>query len=1055
MESPPAISSRFAGLFFDNRYLLALVTVVTLVAGYSALQSLPRQEDPVITNRGASILTVFPGASADQVEALVSGKIEDELDEIEAIKHLDSTSRAGFSLVSVELADAVTDETVEPIHSEIRDALADAAATFPEAAFAPVYDDKRGAVAATLIVALRWADPDKNAESAGILSRQAGELADRLRRVGGTGLVRIYGAPQEEVQVIVDPEALAQRGLTPALVAAALREADVKVPAGQLRSTGANILVEVEGRFESLDRIRNVIVLQAGDSARTVRVGDVATVSRAWQDPPEQIARRNGTRAVIVSARIVDGMRVDLWDEAAGKVLAEFTEGLGTAIAVETVFRQNDYTTARLRELAGNLVLGGIVVLFVVFLTMGWRRSLIVSAAIPLTAAATLFVLSVQGGALHQMSIFGMIIALGLLIDTAIVITDEIRKWLEDGHSRRESVVGALRHLFVPLLSSTLTSVLAFLPILLLPGNAGDFVGSIGGSVIVAVSASFVLSITLIASFAGLFSAMPLPDAKPFRLPQWMREGLTIPPLTDFMRWLIRHAVKRPLLGIGLGMVVPIAGFVLAGTLGSQFFPRTDRDMFTVALSLPSVTPVEMTDAIAQEAEAMIREHEGIEAVSWVSGASFPPVYYNLLELRDNSSEYTMGVVTADTFATVARLVPVLQGELEEAFPGAFVQVRKFAQGPPSLADVEIRILGPGLDQLKDLGDEVQRRLAEHPGIIHAESTLTRGEPKLWFRPDETEARAAGLEPGAIAAQLETNLEGLRGGTMLEAVEELPVRVRVPSERRSEIDSLADLRLVASGGAQVPLRAVGEFALAPAAGAITRRDGERVNIIRGYAADGALPIEITKEIVAGLEAGGFTLPPGYRLELGGEAESQGDAVGNLLLYLPVIITVTIAILVLSFRSVRIAGILLAGAGLAVGYGLFATWVMQFPLSFNTILGCIGLVGLAFNDNIVAIAAIHANPKARAGDVEAIVAEILGCGRHLISTTLTTIGSFLPLLILIGGQFWPPLAIVLAGGVGGATFLAAPKYRRQITKAETPPHGSPLPAPTALPGPEPG
>lgn len=1058
METDSHQNSKIAGLFFDNRYLLALVTVVTLVAGYSALNSLPRQEDPIITNRGATILTVFPGASADRVEALVTEKIEDELDEIEAIKHLDSTSRAGISVVNVELADAVNDETVEPIHSEIRDALSDAASSFPAEARPPVYDDKRGAVATTLILALRWTDAEKEAESLGILSRQADEIADRLRRVGGTELVRVYGEPGEEVQVIVDSEALAQRGLTPAMVAGALREADVKVPAGQLRGREANLLVEVEGKFEDLDRIRDVIVQQVGDSSRTVRVGDVATVSRAAEDPPQQIAKTDGKRAVIVSARIVEGQRVDLWDTAADKVLQEFRESLGSAITVETVFRQNDYTTARLKELAGNLILGGLVVMFVIFLTMGWRRSLIVSSAIPLTAAATLFVISMQGGALHQMSIFGMIIALGLLIDTAIVITDEIRKWLDDGHSRRDSVVGALRHLFVPLLSSTLTSVLAFMPILLLPGNAGDFVGSIGGSVIVAVTASFILSMTVIAALAGLFSSMPSRDKnRTYRLPRWMREGLTIPPLTKFMTWLIRHAVQRPLIGLSLGMVVPIIGFVLAGTLGSQFFPRTDRDMFTVELSLPTVTSVARTDAMTQEVESMIRAHEGIEKVHWVSGASFPPVYYNLIEGRDNSSEYAMGVVDADSFQTVSRLVPQLQAQLEESFPEAFVQVRKFAQGPPALADVEIRILGPSLSELKTLGDEVQRRLVEHRDIIHAESTLTRGEPKLWFQPNEMEARAAGLDPGAIASQLQTNLEGLRGGSLLEAVEELPVRVRVASGDREEITRLADLRVVGASGAKVPLRAIGEFEMKPETGAITRRDGERVNSIRGYAADGSLPIEITNEVMADLEASGFTLPAGYRLQLGGEAENQGDAVGNLLLYLPVIITVTIAILVLSFSSVRIAVILLAGAFLSVGYGLFATWVMQFPISFNTILGCIGLLGLAFNDNIVSIAAIYSNPKARVGDVDAIVEEVLGCGRHLISTTLTTIGSFLPLLILIGGQFWPPLAIVLAGGVGGATFLAAVfspaayrliaarKYRKKESPEEAAPIGSPLPA----------
>ncbi|MEM9017482.1 MAG: efflux RND transporter permease subunit, partial [Verrucomicrobiota bacterium] len=914
-------------------------------------------------------------------------------------------------------------------------------------------------VATTLILALKWSDPDKDADSLGILTRQAEEISDRLRRVGGTELVRIYGEAREEIQVLVDPEALAQRGLTPAMVARALREADVKVPAGQLRSDNANLLVEVEGKFENLDRIREVIVQQSGDSSRTVKIGDIAEVFRTWEDPPQQIARTNGDRAVIVSARIVKGQRIDLWDASADQVLTDFKENLGSAITVETVFRQNDYTTARLKDLATNLVLGGLMVMIVIFLTMGWRRSLIVSSAIPLTAAATLFVVSMQGGALHQMSIFGMIIALGLLIDTAIVITDEVRKQLEEGKSRRDAVTGALRHLFVPLFSSTLTSVLAFLPILLLPGNAGDFVGSIGGSVIVAVSASFILSITIIAAFAGLFSAMPagsVGEKKP-RLPKWMREGLTVAPLTDFMRWLIRQSVKRPVIGLGLGVVVPIIGFVLAGTLGSQFFPRTDRDMFTVELTFPTVNSVQKTDGIASEVEKRIRKFDGIESVHWVSGASFPPVYYNLLETRDSSSEYAMGVVDADTFQTVSKIVPELQRELEEAFPDAFVKVSKFAQGPPSLADVEIRILGPSLGELKRLGDEVQRRMVEHPGIIHAESTLTRGEPKLWFQPNEMEARAAGVEPGAIAAQLQTNLEGLRGGTILEAVEELPVRVRVPSADRSEVELLADLRVVGEGGAQVPLRSIGEFTLKPEMGAITRRDGERTNIIRGYAADGTLPIDITNEVVADLEESGFTLPAGYRLQVGGEAENQGDAVGNLLLYLPVIVTVTIAILVLSFKSLRIAGILLVGAFFAVGYGLFATWVMQFPISFNTILGCIGLIGLAFNDNIVAIAAIHSNPKARVGDIDAIVEEILGCGRHLISTTLTTIGSFLPLLILIGGQFWPPLAIVLAGGVGGATFLAAiftpaayrlvaaRKYRKSEAVSEPAPVGSPIPA----------
>lgn len=1012
----------WAALFFDNRYLLVLAIVVTLVAGLSAVTSLPRLEDPVITNRNPLIITVFPGASADRVEALVTEKIEDELDEIDDIKKIDSISRAGISIVRIELLDAVTKDDLDAISSEIRDKISDASDQFPREVLPPDFDDKRNAVAYTLIKALRWDDSSRGAEDFGILSRRADELADQLRSIGGTELVRIYGQPAEEVEVLVAPEKLAQIGLTPRDVAAALQRADVKVPAGQLRGKSSSLLVEVEGKIDSIDRVREVIVLQ--DNLRTIRVGDLATVRKSWRDPAFQMGYTEGQRSIFVAARIAENQRVDNWDVKAEAVVENFIEASGSAVRVDTIFRQNDYTTARLAELVGNLILGGLVVMVVIFFTMGWRRSLIVSSAIPLTAAATLFVISLQGGQLHQMSIFGMIIALGLLIDTAIVITDEIRKFLEQGLSRREAVIAALHHLFVPLLSSTLTSVLAFMPILLLPGGAGDFVGSIGGSVIIAISASFVLSLTVIAALAGIFSAKKSEREKKHRSPRWMREGLTLPWLTTAMRKLIRVSVQYPLVGILLGAAVPVLGFYFASTLSSQFFPRTDRDMFTIEITSESVTSIEESASLSRQVEEHVRSHDGIEKVHWLAGASFPPVYYNLIESQDNSPGYVMGVVDADNFDTVARLVPVLQDELNFAFPSARIQVTKFAQGPPANADVEIRIVGPSIKQLQQLGDEVQRRLAEHPEIVHAESTLTRGEPKLWFRPDEKAVRAAGIDLSSVADQLQTSLEGLIGGTMLEAVEELPVRVRVPGETRSQIDTIEDLRIVGANGAMIPLRAIGTFELKSETGAITRRNGERANYVRGYAAAGALAIDITNDILTSLEEDGFQLPTGYRLQIGGESENQADAVGNLLLYLPVIVTVTIAILILSFRSVRMALILMASAFLSVGFGLFATWFMDFPLSFNTILGCIGLVGLAFNDNIVALAAIHSNEKAKKGDVDAIVEEVLGCGRHLISTTLTTIGSFLPLLILIGGQFWPPLAIVLAGGVGGATFLAA-------------------------------
>ncbi len=1012
-------SPGIATLFLRNRHLLVLSVLVILVAGFSAFRSLPRLEDPVITNRNPQIVTVFPGASADRVEALVSEPIERSLKEIPEIKNIESTSLAGVSVVAIELADAVTPETNKAIFSEIRDRLNDATTEFPPAVLPPDFDDKRNAVAYTLIVALRWRDGSE--ESLGILSRQAEELADQLRNIPGTDLVRIYGEGDEEITVTLDNRELSGLGLSVESVASALRRADAKVPAGQLRGDESDILLEVNGALDSEERIRKTPLLQ-GKNGATVRLGDIARVERSIREPAPEIALSDGKRAVLVAARVSDEIRVDAWAGSAEKRVASFRETLGSGIEVETVFNQNGYTTARLGELAGNLLLGALVVFLVIFFSMGWRSSLIVSSALPLTAAMTLFVVALSGGKLHQMSIFGMIIALGLLIDNAIVVTDEIRKKLAHGLGALEAVRQSLKHLFVPLLSSTLTTMFAFLPILLLPGGAGDFVSSISSSVIIALGCSFLISMTLIAAFAGIFGKASKLEQ---RLPQWISQGVGSAKTASFFRKLLLFPVRRPLLGVALALVVPALGFVLAGTMGSQFFPRTDRDMFEVEMWLPTQSSTPHTRAVAAKADAILRARPEVRRVDWLIGGSFPSVYYNLIMDKDGSRNYAHAIVHAESADAVREMIDDLQRTLDQELPEAQTVVTKFAQGPPAAADVEIRLLGPSIPELQALGETVRGVLAAHPEILQTQVTIPRGEPKLWFDASEEDARLAGLQLTDLAEQLQNSLEGTRAGSVIEDVEELPVRIRFNDAQRQDVNAIATMNFVSdgTGGRWIPMSALGELKLRPELGQIARRNGVRTNSILGFAKPGTLPIDITNDVLAELDARGFELPPGYRIELGGESESQSEALGNLMLYLPVIVVLTISILILSFRNVGLAAILLVVAPLSVGFGLLATWVAQFPLSFNTIIGSLGLMGLAFNSSIIVLAGIRANPLARTGNPDAIVDVVLGAGRHLISTTLTTMGSFLPLLLLIGGQFWPPLAIVLAGGVGGSTLLA--------------------------------
>ena len=530
-----------------------LSIIVILLAGLSALTNLPRIEDPRLVTRNAIIITTFPGASAERVEALVTKKLEDRLREVELIKDIQSTSRANISVITIELQDSVDARNNQAVFSRVRDKLADAEADLPPGAGKPDFDDERGAAAFALVVALN----STGDEQLGLLTRLADELADRMRNLAGVERVRLYGDTQEEITVTLNRGELAAQGLTAAAVAQLIAEADPKSAAGALRGANRDLFLEVAGELDSVARIRN-LVLRQGEQGRLLRLGDVATVERSWTDPPTSIGYLNGARSVFVAVSAAPGVRIDQWQLDADRVLAQFVAGLDPSVQVEEVFRQSDYTSERLSGLTSNLLLGAGVVVLVVLFGMGLRAALIVGTALPLSSLSALFGLTFFGQQIHQMTIFGMIIAIGLLIDNAIVVTDEIQNRLRCGMERRAAVNAAVSHLFAPLLASTVTTILGFMPIFLLPGNIGDFVGPIAISVVLALMSSFVISLTIIAALAGRF--VPVPDDRPEHR-RWWHNGVQTPRLEALSGRLLTAAFGRPLLAVAASLVLPICRF--------------------------------------------------------------------------------------------------------------------------------------------------------------------------------------------------------------------------------------------------------------------------------------------------------------------------------------------------------------------------------------------------------------------------------------------------------------------------------------------------------------
>ncbi|MEM1381162.1 MAG: efflux RND transporter permease subunit [Pseudomonadota bacterium] len=1013
-------------LLYDNPRALVMVLLLIVVGGTAALLTMPQQEDPKIRNRGATILTVVPGASAERVERLVTQRIEDRLREVEEIDIISSRSSTGLSSVSVFLLDSIT-ETDEAF-SKVRDALADAVPLLPDDASAPQFIDDRG-YAFTLLAALVW-DADSKPNPL-ILKRIAEELQSRLRNVPGTEFTDIQGAGSEEISVTLRADLAQSLRLSEGLIAQRLAQADAKVTAGQVFGTQNELAVEVRGAFSDLDRIRSVPVREGKNGAQ-VQIGDIAEVRRTLQEPEALTAFIDGRRAVVVGTRIDDGLRVGSWSARVRQELADFERDLSDGIELRVIFDQSTYAGERFSTLLKNILFGVGLVVLILFFTLGPRAALLVTLAIPLTALMSLTLMNFFGIPIHQMSITGLIVALGLLVDAAIVICDAIGRTLRKGVAPRDAVAQSVARLWLPLLSSTVTTVLAFLPITLLEGSAGEFVGGIADSVIIALTTSFLLAVTVIAALAGRFlRADPSSD-------RVASGGVDVPLVGPAFKTLLGLSLSAPRLSIAAAMVLPILGFIGVTTLPTQFFPSADRNQFHVQLTLPPQSSLEETKKAAELADAFLERDPRIMSAEWFVGGSVMPFYYNIIPNQDGVKSFAEAMVTADRIDGIEALINELQDSLSAALPNVRVNVRVLVQGPPTPAPFELRIRGRDLSELRRLGEEARLILSQSPEVALTSASLSGGEPKLWFDADEAAARAAGLSLTDVASGLTAKLQGVRGGSVLEGESNVPVIVRLDQEARSSIDEMASSVLSVPGTNKIgaPLLSLGELKLEPSAASITRYEGERVNTVLAFVRAGELASPVVEAFEKAVAEGRFVLPPGYSYGYGGDAEARSDAVGALLASVGLIVTAVIAVVVLTFGSFRLGSVVIMVAGLSIGLGMLSLVLFGYPFGFQPIIALMGLMGVAINAAIIIIATLKANPQAVAGDRIAVRDGVLETSRHITSTTVTTFAGFLPLILSEGG-FWPPFATAIAGGVVLSTvisFFFVPQFFLLFTRS---------------------
>lgn len=990
--------------FFVDRWQFTLIFLGLLIAlGAGAILAIPKSEDPIARFPAVTTVIVLPGADAEQMERLVAIPIETALNGIEDVREIRSNSRAGVSVVSVEFIYGVDpekkyDEVVRELNV-VRPRLPDGVTEVRA---------RRANPAQTNVVQMALVSEDASFRQ---MEAYAKGLRDALERAPGVQEAEIWGAPPSEVRVSADLDRLAAYQLPLTAVADALTREGVDAPIGAVEADGRRFNVEATGAFDSLEEIRNVTLRASGDSV--VTVGDVADVS--WtNDQRLHITRYNGQRAIFVTARAKLGETIFTVIDGIEAQTDAYAPQLPENIRLERGFSQAETVSHRLGNLGRDFAIA-IALVLLTLLPLGFRASIVVMVSIPLSLAIGVAAINALGYSLNQLSIAGFVLALGLLVDDSIVVTENIARHLRNGLTPRDAAIAGVREINVAVLGCTATLLLAFLPLLNLPEGAGDFIRSLPMAVICTIAASLFVSLSIIPFLASRM----LPRSAAGHSNAFL--DATMGAIHRIYRPALHIALGRPRFTVIASLLLFVLSLGIVPRLGFSLFPENDSPYFLVDVELPQGTAVSETDRAVMFADNVLASHEEITWRFANSGRGNPQIYYNVFPEEQQSN---VGSIYARVDHWEAREGKALLEEIRrelDAYPGARILIRRFENGPPIEAPIAVRVRGADIQALTDIAGQVEQTLSATPGVRDISNPLAARLVDLDMNVDTNAAALRGVPAGAIDQTLRIAIGGAQVASYRDPIgDAYPIMLRAPRADAMLAADLERLYIWTGAGGAAPLSEFAHPRFSSSPARIDRLQRERTVSVRAYTAPGFLTSRVTEDVEARLAQ--LNLPPGYTLAFGGQAEAQSRSFGGLLPAILVALFGILAVLILEFRTFSVSAVVAFVIPFGIMGGLIGLAVTGGSLSFTAVIGFVALVGIEIKNSILLVE--FANQlRAQGVDLREAV-ERAGEIRFLpvLLTSMTAIGGLLP-LALENSPLYSPLAIVLIGGLISSTLIA--------------------------------